>query len=110
MNVVHFNLKSFFIEGFFCFRDSMGRFAMIINDHAQDLGCALVRFTKDDLFHVYFTCNYSANNHLGRRVYETGTSCSNCVSGCHRIFPSLCSNDERIDPNRHNGEKLRNYN
>ena len=88
----------------------MGRFTMMVNEHAQDVGCALVRFTKDDLFHVYFTCNYSSNNHLGKRVYETGPACSLCYSGCEKHYPGLCSTEEKVNPNHYFEEKLRIYN
>ena len=88
----------------------MGRFTMMINDHASDVGCALVKFTKDDLYHAYFTCNYGSNHRLEDKVYETGSPCSNCVTGCNRIYSHLCSVDERVDPNHYYVETLRNFN
>jgi hypothetical protein len=83
----------------------MGHFAMMVNDRASDVGCALVRFTQDDLYNAFFVCNYGSNNHIGRPVYQSGSSCSNCVTGCNKLFTALCTADERVDPNH---EKLRN--
>jgi len=88
----------------------MGRFTMMVNDQSSDLGCALVRFTRDDLYHVYFTCNYSSNNKLDERVYETGSPCSVCTTGCNRIWPALCSPDEKIDPSHLHVDNLRTFN
>lgn len=91
-------------------RASMGRFTMMVNDLSSDIGCALVKFFKDDLFHVYFTCNYSSNNRLQQRVYETGPPCSNCATGCHRLYTALCSPDEKINPNHHHIENIQSFN
>lgn len=88
----------------------MGRFTNMVNDRATDVGCALVRFTKDDLFHVYFTCNYGSNNRLEQKVYETGPHCSGCTTGCNKMYSGLCSNDEKIDPNHEHIDKLRSFN
>lgn len=105
MNVLrafHLNFKHF--------SDSMGRFTMMVNDRPSDVGCALVRYSSEDLFHVFFTCNYGSNNHLGQKVYETGTSCSNCVTGCNKLWPALCSDHEKIDPNHIHIDTLRSFN
>lgn len=89
---------------------SMGRFVMMINDLASDIGCALVKFFKDDLFQIYFTCNYSSNNRLSQRVYETGQPCSSCNTGCHRVYSALCSPEEKINPNHHHTESITSFN
>lgn len=88
----------------------MGRFTMMMNDRTSDVGCALVRFTKDGLYHAYFTCNYGANNRLDQHVYETGTPCSNCATGCNRIWTHLCSADEKIDTNHYHVDNLKSFN
>lgn len=88
----------------------MGRFAMMINDRTTDVGCALVKFMKEDLYHVYFTCNYGSNVRLNQHVYETGTSCSNCATGCNRIWTHLCSVNENIDYNQYNNNNLKTFN
>lgn len=90
--------------------EEMGRFVMMINDRTSDIGCALVKFSKDDLYHVYFTCNYGSNTQLETRVYETGSSCSKCVTGCNRIWSALCSPVERVDPNYYYVDTLRSCN
>lgn len=101
-------LTNFFI--ILNFRETMGRFTMMINDRTSDIGCALVKFTKDDLYHVYFTCNYGSNNKLDQRVYETGSACSNCLTGCNRFWTALCSPDEKIDPNHYHIDSLKSFN
>jgi len=78
----------------------MGRFTMMVNDKSSDLGCAMVRFWREEQFHVYFTCNYGSTNFLDRHVYETGTPpCSGCLTGCNHMWMALCSDNEKIDPN-----------
>lgn len=91
-------------------QDSMGRFLMMVNDHTDAVGCECVKFTKDDLYNFFFICNYSSNLRLDEKVYETGTPCTNCNSGCNRMFPHLCSSDEKIDPNHYYVETLRSFN
>lgn len=83
---------------------------MMVNDRASDVGCALVRFTKDDLYHVYFTCNYGSNNHIDFKVYETGPGCSKCNTGCSRVWPGLCSAEEKVDPNHYYVDNLKSFN
>lgn len=87
----------------------MGRFTMMINDRSSDLGCAIVKFVKDDLYHIYFVCNYGSNVQLDQHAYETGTACSNCVTGCNRIYTHLCSVNENIDSNHHT-DTLKSFN
>lgn len=89
----------------------MGRFTMMINDKSSAIGCGMVKFVKDDLNHVYFICDYSNNpNDVDKRVYETGPSCSNCVTGCHRILTAMCGPDEKIDPNHIYVDSIRSFN
>lgn len=112
-------LRKFFCWNFkfFCInfsqiilRSSMGRFVMMINDLTADMGCSLVKFFKDDLFNLFFICNYSSNNRLNQRVYETGTPTSSCNSGAHRIYTALCSAEEKINPNHHHIESITSFN
>jgi hypothetical protein len=77
----------------------MGRFYLMVNERVSDIGCAMIKYNKDDVTNVLFTCNYGSNTQLGHRIYEAGTSCSKCLTGCHRIFPSLCSPEEKVNPN-----------
>lgn len=79
----------------------MPHFLTVVNERNTDVGCAMVKYGRDDMYHVIFTCNYAANNHLSRRVYETGSACSKCLTGCHHIYNALCSPEEKINPNSH---------
>ena len=74
----------------------MEHFILIANERVSDIGCAMVTFSRDDFHHVIFTCNYSADNEVGKRVYESGTACTKCRSGCHHIYAGLCAGDEDV--------------
>lgn len=65
----------------------------------SDVGCAMIKYIRDDFYNVLFTCNYGANTHVDYRVYEAGTPCSKCLTGCNRIYHHLCSADEQVSPN-----------
>lgn len=72
----------------------MSHFVIIANERVSDIGCAMVTFNRDDFHHIIFTCNYSADSEVGQRVYESGTACTRCKSGCHHIYNGLCAGDE----------------
>lgn len=89
------------------FRSSMGRFLMMVNDRTADIGCALVKFKVDDVLNVLFTCNYGSNINLDQKIYESGTRCSKCKTGCSKTWTALCSPSEKVS--YHSGV-LKNYN
>ena len=91
----------------FIFRDTMGKFSVMINDHTSDIGCGYVKFTRDDLFNVFFICNYGSNVRLDHHVYETGPPCSKCATGCNKIWPALCSANENVDPKHLKNDKIK---
>lgn len=97
----------------------MGRYFLIINEKVTDIGCAMVKFYNRDrdegdgdkgddyadedgddptFYSVILACNYNTKVYLNHRIYEAGTPCSKCLSGCNRMHHSLCGPDEKVNP------------
>lgn len=72
----------------------IGHFTMMINDKQTHIGCALSRFTGNRCLNFLFTCNYSSNNVIGRRIYKLGRPTSECINGPNQWFRGLCRDDE----------------
>lgn len=81
------------------FRVKIGHFTQIVNDRNVEIGCGASKYKKGIFYYWYIACNYSSANILAYSIYKSGTSCSNCKSGCDTHYPALCSMAESIDPN-----------
>ncbi|XP_058452431.1 venom allergen 3 homolog isoform X2 [Malaya genurostris] len=78
---------------------AIGHFTQIVSDRATQIGCSFVGFYDWPWIRKYFVCNYSITNVVGQAVYQTGSSCSNCTSGCNSKYPGLCNESEVIKSN-----------
>lgn len=76
----------------FLIRLRYNRFALMVQDHLQYVGCAAVQFydQQEDYQKVSWVCNYSTANTRGVAVYESGVSGSKCAAGKDWSFPNLC--------------------
>ncbi|XP_055629317.1 antigen 5 like allergen Cul n 1-like [Toxorhynchites rutilus septentrionalis] len=73
----------------------IGHFTQMVHADTTEIGCALVRFSKNkknvDYVHYYLVCNYSEGNIEEQPVYRKGRSCSKCKHGCNRgKYRCLC--------------------
>ncbi|XP_053688726.1 antigen 5 like allergen Cul n 1-like [Sabethes cyaneus] len=73
----------------------IGHFTQMIHADTTEIGCAFVRFQKQNnnlsFMHYYLVCNYSEGNIAERPVYRKGKRCSKCIHGCTRgKFRCLC--------------------
>lgn len=77
-------------------RKAIGHFTAIVNEKSTRIGCSLVRFQKSGFKFLYLVCNYSWNNFLGEPIYTAGPAASKCQKGRHRVYESLCNENEII--------------
>lgn len=77
----------------------IGHFTQVINDLANEIGCAAVIF-KTSLKQSVMVCNYSRSNVYGHRTYASGKPASKCETGINKMYPALCSEKEKIDLNK----------
>ncbi|KAI8120339.1 Venom allergen 3 [Lucilia cuprina] len=76
---------------------AIGHFTAMIQDKATHVGCAILRYNKNGYIQQLMTCNYAYTNVKRAPVYEQGPTASNCTSGTHKRFPSLCSLREKYN-------------
>jgi Cysteine-rich secretory protein family len=75
----------------------IGHFTQVVRDKATHIGCAVSRYTKDNLWKSSLVaCNYAITNIQGRPVYVSGNPASGCTTGRNPKYPSLCSVNEKI--------------
>lgn len=81
----------------------IGHWTTMANEKMTHIGCAVSTFNTVLSGTTWRTallaCNYAFTNFLGRRVYQSGNTASQCVSGTDSIYASLCSIHEPIDVN-----------
>uniref|UniRef100_A0A182IU72 SCP domain-containing protein n=1 Tax=Anopheles atroparvus TaxID=41427 RepID=A0A182IU72_ANOAO len=74
----------------------VGHFARMASDRVTKVGCGATRFYNDarKRSNVYYVCNYSHSNELGKPVYRKGTQCAKCGAGpgakCSSTYAGLC--------------------
>ncbi|TDG50220.1 hypothetical protein AWZ03_003436 [Drosophila navojoa] len=90
------------------FRETLGHFAIMINDRVSRVGCAFVvaRNCLKPMQKGYcylMTCHYNYNNIVGSRVYKRGDPASDCkrweTSPSSRYL-NLCANNGKIFRNK----------
>uniref|UniRef100_A0A023ELJ5 Venom allergen-1 n=1 Tax=Aedes albopictus TaxID=7160 RepID=A0A023ELJ5_AEDAL len=72
----------------------IGHFTLMMNDRVWKVGCSMVRYKSGKWTNLFFVCNYSMNNILGRPVYAGGKTASKCKTGQNAKFKGLCSTKE----------------
>lgn len=72
----------------------IGHFTEIIRDENPFVGCSAIEFSHATNWFYLIACNYATNNFLGEKVYASGDTCSACLTGCHRDYKALCSENE----------------
>lgn len=77
----------------------IGHFTQMAYDRATHVGCAFVRYTNSYKTGL-FACNYASGNIHGYRIYQCGAPASRCLFGRNPSYPSLCNQNEPIDPNQ----------
>lgn len=77
----------------------IGHFTVIVNDRANKVGCAIIRFKKKGRLQTLMSCNYSFTNMLDKKIYKTGKAASDCSAGTNPDYEALCSEDEVVNPN-----------
>lgn len=78
--------------------EQIGHFTQLVRDEAYAVGCAIIKFTKDNKFTVHIACDYSLSNILGFPIYrESARTASGCKKGINEQYPGLCSTDEIYD-------------
>uniref|UniRef100_A0A1Q3FSG5 Venom allergen-1 n=2 Tax=Culex tarsalis TaxID=7177 RepID=A0A1Q3FSG5_CULTA len=70
----------------------IGHFTLMASDRITRLGCAVSRYYNPDnkRNYVYYVCNYSFTNVLGKPVYRKGKACAKCDKKCSEKYPGLC--------------------
>lgn len=79
----------------------IGHFTVIVNDRANRVGCAMIRYKKKGKVQTLFACNYSFTNIIDKRVYITGKTASECLSGNNPDYEGLCNESEEINFSEH---------
>lgn len=69
------------------------------NEMQTHVGCAMSLFNNGSWRAALFACNYAFTNFIGRRVYRSGATASQCVSGRDATFRNLCTVNEPINVN-----------
>lgn len=69
----------------------IGHFTLMASDRITRVGCAVAKYYNPDnkRNYVYYVCNYSFTNVLGKPVYKRGKPCSKC-DNCSAKYPGLC--------------------
>lgn len=70
-------------------------FTRMVHDRCDQLGCALMQYSKDETFCMDLVCNYAKYIFLGEPVYESGFPCSECPDTCSSKYKGLCTVDKR---------------
>lgn len=81
----------------------------MMNDKSSEIGCEMVTFMKDDLNVLCFLSLIIQIILMDlRRVFMklVPLPSSNYVTGCHKIFKTICGNDEKIDSKYINDENI----
>lgn len=77
----------------------IGHYTAMVNEKMTHVGCAMSLFDDGSWRAALFACNYAFNNFIGRRVYQSGATGSQCVTGRDSVFSNLCTVNEPIDVN-----------
>jgi hypothetical protein len=75
-------------------RFQIGHFTEMIRDENPYVGCSAIEFSLGEKWTYLIACNYATNNFYGERIYATGKSASGCLTGPHRNYKALCSENE----------------
>lgn len=75
-------------------------FLTMIHEKANRIGCAISQYQGPRGKTTYIVCNYSFTIIENQQVYESGEAGSKCITGNHKKFSALCSDDEEIDWNK----------
>lgn len=67
-----------------------GHFTQMVQDRADRVGCAAVRYVQGGWYTTYFVCDYSRTNVENEPVYVCGQACSQCAGKCGVNYPGLC--------------------
>ncbi|XP_067641996.1 venom allergen-1-like [Eurosta solidaginis] len=79
---------------------SIERFAKIVMDRNNRVGCAAVLFEDRYTVTVLFTCNYARRLFCGKPIFRSSRKPGSvCKTGKNPEYPSLCSTAEVFDPN-----------
>lgn len=77
---------------------TIGHFTQMVSDRTTKIGCGIVIYPKKvsgfTFKVVLFACNYSITSIFGQPVYRKGPAATDCRSGSHPFYESLCSVEE----------------
>lgn len=80
-----------------------GHFTALVHELSIRVGCASVRTSEVQDGITWQTlltaCNYSHTNVIGRPIYRSGPTASECTTGTNPDYPNLCSVAENYDVN-----------
>lgn len=74
-----------------------GNFTQMVQDKADRVGCAIMRYFRNSLYVTYLVCNYSYGNVDQEPVYVSGPACSECPVGNSIKYPGLCRTENTND-------------
>ncbi|XP_067641998.1 antigen 5 like allergen Cul n 1-like [Eurosta solidaginis] len=81
-------------------KQSIERFAKMVMDRNNRVGCAAVLFEDRFTVTVLFTCNYARRLFCNKPIFRSGREPgSQCKTGTNFDYPFLCSTKEVFDPN-----------
>jgi Cysteine-rich secretory protein family len=83
-----------------CGSTNIPHFLEMSADRVNQVGCAISQYTDYQGKKSYMVCNYSFTIILSQQVYVSGAPASQCQSGPNPNYPSLCSVNEIVDPNK----------
>lgn len=85
-------------SGGFAYLKSISHFMQLVQDNANEVGCALINFPQDGNKFTVFVCDYSLTTVANFPVYAVGPAASKCKTGNNPQFPGLCSINESVSP------------
>lgn len=70
----------------------IGHFSLMANDRITRMGCAATKYwnPENKRNYVYYVCNYSFTNVLGKPIYKKGKPCAKCDGKCSTKYTGLC--------------------
>lgn len=71
-----------------------GHFTQLVNDFSYKIGCAMSRYTTNKIYNSFLVCNYAVTNIINQTIYTVGPTASQCQTGTHPNYTSLCSVNE----------------
>lgn len=78
-------------------KKEVGHFTQIVRDVSISVGCSISQYVKNDLYNIYYVCDYAVANNFDHQIYDEGPTASKCETGTNPKYPALCSEKEKYD-------------